>query len=59
MKIGTTGTRTPFLHESELGESNLAITSSNYDITKREEMELRRAIDESSKMEQGSGKYYV
>lgn len=58
MKIGTTGTRTPFLHESELGDSNLS-TFSDFDITNNEDVEIKNAMDESSKMEQGSGKYYV
>lgn len=58
MKIGTTGTRTPFLPESELPDCG-RLTSSSDDITKKEEKELRKAIDESKKLTQNNGKYYV
>lgn len=52
MKIGTTGTETPFLPENELPDCGRLTTSSDYD-TKKEEKELKKALDESKKMQQG------
>lgn len=53
MRIGTTGTETPFLPENELPDCGRLTTSSDYDVTKKEEKELRKALDESKKMQQG------
>lgn len=50
LRIGTTGTETPFLPENELPECGRLTTSSDYD--KKEENELRKALDESRKMQQ-------
>lgn len=51
LKIGTTGTETPFLPESELPECSRLTTLSDYDMTKTEEKELKKALDESKKMQ--------
>lgn len=59
LKIGTTGTETPFLPENELPDCGRLTTSSDYDITKKEEKELKKALDESKKMQQSSGKYPI
>lgn len=59
LKIGTTGTETPFLPESELPDCGRLTTSSDFDVSKKEEKELRKALDESKKMQQSSGKYSV
>jgi len=57
LKIGTTGTETPFLPENELPDCGRLTTSSDYDGSKVEDKELKKAIDESKKMNQSSGKY--
>lgn len=57
MKIGTTGTETPFLPENELPDCGRLTTSSDHDGSKIEDKELKKAIDESKKMNQSSGKY--
>lgn len=59
MKIGTTGTETPFLPESELPDCGRLTTASDHDRTKNEEKELREALNESKQMNQSSGKYYI
>lgn len=53
MRIGTTGTETPFLPENELPDCGRLTTSSDYDVNKKEEKELRKALEESKKMQQG------
>lgn len=58
MKIGTTGTETPFLPESELPDCGRLTTSSDFDISKKEEKELKKALDESKKMQQSGGKLF-
>lgn len=55
MKIGTTGTQTPFLPENELPPCGRLTTSSDHDQLKKEENEMKKAIDESKKMQQSSG----
>ncbi|VVC29633.1 Hypothetical protein CINCED_3A015822 [Cinara cedri] len=55
LKIGTTGTQTPFLSESELPDCARLTASSDYNIHKKEDSELRKAIDESKKMNQSDG----
>lgn len=57
MKIGTTGTETPFLPENELPACARLTKSSDHDGSKVEDKELKKAIDESKKMNQSSGKY--
>lgn len=62
MKIGTTGTETPFLPESELPDCGRLTTSSDHAGSKNEDKELKKAIDESKKMNrssQSSGNYLV
>lgn len=44
--------------ENELPDCGRLTTSSDYDDTKKEEKELRKAINESKKMHQSSGLYY-
>ncbi|XP_060853632.1 protein DDI1 homolog 2 isoform X3 [Rhopalosiphum padi] len=56
LKIGTTGTETPFLPENELPDCGRLTTSSDHDGTKNEDKELRKAIDESKKTQQSSDK---
>lgn len=57
MKIGTTGTETPFLPESELPDCGRLTTSSDHDRSKNEDKELKKALDESKKINQSSGNY--
>lgn len=52
MKIGTTGTETPFLSESELPDCSRLTTSNDHDISKKEERELKEALDKSRKEQQ-------
>lgn len=51
MRIGTTGTETPFLPENELPDCGRLTTSNDYDLTKKEERELKKCLDESKKMQ--------
>lgn len=55
LKIGTSGTQTPFLPENELPDCGRLTTSSDCDVTRREEIELKKALDESKNMQQSSG----
>jgi len=52
LRIGTTGTETPFLPENELPDCGRLTTSSEQNVTKKEEKEIRKALDESKKMQQ-------
>jgi len=54
LRIGTTGTETPFLPENELPDCGRLTTSSEQNVTKNEEKEIRKALDESKKMQQSS-----
>lgn len=56
LRIGTTGTETPFLPENELPECGRLTTSSDHDVTRKEEKELKKALDESKKMQQSKYK---
>jgi len=55
LKIGTSGTQTPFLPENELPDCGRLTTSSDCALTKKEENELKKALNESRKMQQSSG----
>jgi len=57
LKIGTTGTKTPFLPENELPLCGRLTNSSDHDGSNVEDKELKKAIDESKKINQSSGKY--
>ncbi|XP_050433018.1 protein DDI1 homolog 2 [Adelges cooleyi] len=52
LRIGTTGTETPFLPENELPDCARLTTSSDYDVDKKEDKELKKAMEESKKMYQ-------
>ncbi|XP_050526404.1 protein DDI1 homolog 2 [Daktulosphaira vitifoliae] len=52
LRIGTTGTETPFLAENELPDCARLTTSSDYDGSKKEDKELKKALEESKKLYQ-------
>lgn len=54
LRIGTTGTETPFLPENELPDCGRLTTSSDYDLTKKEEKELKKCLDESKKIQKNN-----
>ncbi|XP_025406864.1 protein DDI1 homolog 2 [Sipha flava] len=54
LKIGTTGTETPFLPESELPDCARLTSSSDQNLSKKEEKELKKVLDESKKVQQNS-----
>jgi len=54
LKIGTSGTQTPFLPENELPDCGRLTTVSDCSVTREEENELRKALEESKNMQQSS-----
>jgi DNA damage-inducible protein 1 len=59
LKIGTTGTETPFLPESELPDCARLTTSSDQNVSKKEEKELKKVLDESKKVQQNSSMFLI
>jgi len=50
LRIGTTGTQTPFLPENELPDCGRLTTSNDSDGIKKEDNELKKALNESKKL---------
>lgn len=56
LKIGTTGTETPFLPESELPECSRLTLSSDFDMSDNEK-QIKDALEESKKMQQSKEQF--